>query len=686
MSKKIFNKIQNLKQQILYHDHLYYNLDQPKISDFKYDQLFKELQDLEEQYPKFQTQDSPTQRVPGKALDKFQKEAHTEMMLSLRNSYSQSDLKNFYERMQKMLKNSSPEFFLEPKLDGVAVELVYKNGCLVKALSRGDGKVGENITQNIRTIRSIPLKLTSQNPTYKIPPLLEVRGEVLIFKKDFKKINQQQEELQEALFANPRNLASGSLRQLDSSITAKRPLHFYAHSLGRSKHFPADSQSELMNALRYFSLPCWQISKGEIKPPYLYSISHSFKGLLKYHHQLEKLRSDLPFEIDGVVIKINSFKEQQKLGQISRSPRWAIASKFHPEEAITQITEIALQVGRTGVVTPVALMKPILLSGVTITQASLHNFKEIARKDIRKDDFVVIQRAGDVIPEILKSLPEKRNSQSQSLTPPTSCPSCQQPLYPDGDYLRCKNNQCDSIQERSLIHFASKGAMNIEFLGEKNIKKFYKWGWLGSFSSFYELPTRPLVNKEGFGEKSFELLLNSLKKSKKTTLPKLLFALGIPHIGEQTAQRISEYVLSSVKQDSYSIQSVLPILQNLKLEDLMGISDIGNAVATSFIKAFQNKDLIQDLSQLHKHGLHFLPQQKGHKLKGLQFVITGTFEIKRDQIQHLIETQGGKVVKQMSQKINYLLVGENPGSKKRKAEKLKIPLLSWNQFKKRIEH
>ncbi len=682
MSKKVFNRIQDLKNQITHHDRLYYNLDKPEISDFEYDLLYKELKELEDKYPNLKTKDSPTQKIPGEPLDKFKKEAHSQMMLSLQNSYSKKEIEDFYERMQKLLEISQPEFFMEPKFDGVAVELIYKNGFLTKALSRGDGKIGENITQNVKTIRGVPLKLSSIKTKQKIPPILEVRGEVCILKKDFKHINEQQEELGESLFANPRNLASGTLRQLDPKVAAKRPLHFYTHSLGLSKNFPITSQKDFMEVINNFSLPCLLISQQKLKLPHLCKTSKSLGDILKYYDQMDGLRHSLPFEIDGIVIKINSFEQQKQLGQIARSPRWAIAGKFHPEESTTQIEDIILQVGRTGVVTPVAVMKPVSLSGVTIRQASLHNFKEIARKDIRKNDFVVIHRAGDVIPEVLKSLTKKRSKNSKPFKNPKNCPACKSILYPDGDYLRCINILCPAIQERSLIHFASKGAMNIEFLGEKNIKKFYKWGWLTNFSSLYDLPDKPLIKQKGFGEKSFNLLVKSLEKSKKTTLPKFIFALGIPHVGEQTAQRLSEKILEKLPAKTYNLSMVIPILYNLEKEELTEITDIGPVVAKSLSLSFQNKNLKKDLIKLHEKGVTFLKEKKSTKLKGLKFVITGTFIKDRGDIKKEIEQKGGKISSQVSKKTNYLLVGNNPGSKKQKAEQLGVPLLQWNEFKK----
>ena len=686
MSQTILKKILQIKKQIQHHDNLYYNLDKPEISDYEYDLLYKKLEKLESEYPDLKTEDSPTQKVPGKALDKFEKKAHSQMMLSLQNSYSKEDLSEFHKRIIKWLKldTQKVECFMEPKFDGVAVELIYEKGLLTTALSRGDGKVGENITQNIKTIRGLPLKLKMKNP----PKLLEIRGEVLILKKDFESINKKQEEIGEPSFANPRNLAAGTLRQLDPILAAKRPLRFYAHSLGSfSEDFKIKSQSEFMKSVEKSSVPCLKITNSKLKKPFnLCKVSSSLNDLLKYYDEIDKLRHSLPFEIDGIVIKINSFEYQKQLGKIARSPRWAVAGKFAPEETETQVEDIILQVGRTGVVTPVAVMKPANIGGVTIRNASLHNFQELARKDVRKGDFVVVHRAGDVIPEIIKSLKEKRKKSLKKFPIPKKCPICKSQLEKDGDYLKCFDTECPAVKEQSLIHFASKSAMNIEFLGIKSIKKFYEWGWLTNFSSFYDLPKKPLSEKEGFGEKSFHLLKQSLEKSKNTSLERLIFALGIGHVGEQTAQKVAEKVVEKNSQKKWNLDNAIPILQGLTQEELEQIPDIGQAVAKSIIEAFKNKKLIKDLKSLYKHGIHLVKEQKSSELKGLQFVITGTLPVSRDKVKKMLEQKGAKVSSQVSKNTNYVIEGENPGSKKQKAITLSVPLIDWNKFQKIISN
>ena len=691
MKPAIQKEILKLKKQLRQHDHLYYNLDQPKITDFEYDKLFKRLLELEAKHPEFKTPDSPSQRIPGQALDKFKKEAHSLAMLSLQNSYSTQEIKAFYERILKQL-TKNPSFFVEPKLDGVAVELVYKQGVLIKALTRGDGKTGENITKNIKTLKGLPLVLETK------VPLLEVRGEVVIFKKDFKKINEKQEEKGLPLFANPRNLAAGTLRQLDPKVTAKRPLHFFAHSpgninTGQINITKINSQQEFMKTMKALCLPSLHInSSGKLKPPLnLCRLAPSFKDLLVYYEELLSLRHQLPFEIDGLVIKVNRFEEQKKLGSIARSPRWAIAGKFPPEQGETQIQDIRLQVGRTGVVTPVAVLKPLSLAGVFIRQASLHNFQDLKRKDIRIGDFVLIHRAGDVIPEVIKVLKPKRKTVLKTpgwlkkYVPPSHCPVCQAVLKNQGDYLLCDNKNCPAVKESRLLHFASKPAMNIEFLGEKSIKKFYGWGWLNSYSDIYDLKHKDLKNKEGFGEKSYTLLVSSLEKSKKTQLPRWLFALGIPLIGEQTAQKISDKIYKIGGED-LNIPAVLKILKNITAEELESIPDLGPLAVASFLSAFRDPVMIEDLKELYKRGVYFEKQSKKQgSLKNKSFVITGTLPLPRSQIKQQILNKGGQVMAQVSQNTDFLLEGASPGSKSQKAKKLNIPRLTWEDFLKLIE-
>ncbi|MCZ0932621.1 MAG: NAD-dependent DNA ligase LigA [Oligoflexia bacterium] len=677
MKKDILKRLQKLKDEIRFHDRLYYSLDQAQITDFEYDQLFQKLIELESKYPELKTKDSPSQKVPGQALSKFKKQAHSVPMLSLQNSYSKTDIESFYERVLKLLKQKKLTCFAEPKLDGMAVELIYEKGFLTKALSRGDGLIGEDITAVIKTLRALPLFLGNQ-----APPFLEVRGEVLILKKDFERINQEQELAGLSLFANPRNLAAGSLRQLDPKITASRPLYCFIHSPGTPLK-SLKTQKEFIEKIQKLSLPAFRLSSSKKlnQPLELCRLTHSMEDIIDYYEEMQGLRSKLPFEIDGIVIKVNDFEDQGELGVISRSPRWAMAGKFAPEQGITQVENIKLQVGRTGVITPVAVLKPLMLGGVQICHASLHNFKELARKDIRMGDFVLVHRAGDVIPEVIKALKERRVAKSEIFKTPSFCPVCKGAVRDQGDYLLCENSQCPAVIENKLLHFASKKAMNIEFLGTKSVRKFYSWNWLNCYSDIYDLKGKDLKNKEGFGEKSYQLLVESLDKSKKTTLSRFLFALGIPLVGEQTAQKISEKVYEKHKGRELDILSALSILKTISKEELENIPDIGPLVASSFKQALENKELVKDLEGLYKRGVSLSQQQKKRDLlEGLTFVITGSFPVSRSEIKAKIESLGGKVSSQVSGKTHFLIEGEKPGSKKEKALSLSVPILNYEDF------
>ncbi|MBC6414811.1 MAG: NAD-dependent DNA ligase LigA [Bdellovibrionales bacterium] len=690
-TNKDLKRIQELKEKIRYHDSLYYNLDQPEITDFEYDNLFKELIHLEKKYPQFKTQDSPSQKITGEALSHFEKKAHTQPMLSLQNSYSLEEIKIFYQRVLKSLKEEDLTFFMEPKLDGMAVELIYEEGFFKTALSRGDGVVGEDITNSVKTIRSIPVSLApfeekkpqKNSNSISVPPILEIRGEILIFKKDFELINREQELAKLPIFANPRNLASGSIRQLDSKITAKRPLRCFIHSLGGLEIPGIKTQEKFIQYLQKLKLPTFRVCKHKnLKPPLdLCRVSHSFEDVVDYYKQMEKLRKKLPFEIDGIVLKLNKIEQQKKLGFIARSPRWAIAGKFTPEQKETLLKEVKFQVGRTGVITPVAILKPVQIGGVTIRHASLHNFKEWTRKSVQKGDKVLVHRAGDVIPEIIKKVQDKKKNSltTDSVTIPKHCPVCSTLTKEQGDYLVCTNQQCPSIIENKFIHFSSKKAMNIEFLGVKSLKKFCKWGWLKKYSDIYDLVNKPIKEKEGFGEKSYQLIVKSLEKSKKVSLQRFLFALGIPLIGEETAGKISEVIYS--KTVNLNLLKALSFLKNLSQEELEAISDIGPLVAQSFKKTFENKELIEDIEALHSKGLNLLPKpEKNNQLQGLNFVITGKLKIPRDSLKLQIIREGGKVLSQISSQTSYLISGENSGSKKQKALKLSIPILSYKEL------
>jgi len=696
--KQASQKLAELRQKIQHHNKWYYDLDQPQITDFEYDKLFKKLIDLESKYPELKSLDSPSQKVPGKALPHFTKKAHTQAMLSLENSYSVQDLRAFCERLVKSLETEKLSFFMEPKLDGMAVELIYEEGFFKTALSRGDGEIGEDITAQVKTIKSLPLKLQNGQTQN-----LEVRGEILIFKEDFKRINEEQEKAKEKTFSNPRNLAAGSVRQLDPKITAQRPLRLFIHSPGGLEIPSVESQADFIKKLHEWGFPAFSppslspnlkhnavtsfFEEGAddpqvLKPPFgLLTMAHSFQDIVSYYNRMQEIKSQLPFEIDGIVLKLNSFLEQGKLGNIARSPRWAMAGKFRPEQKITQLEKVKLQVGRTGVITPVALLKPVSVGGVTLRQASLHNFKELERKNIQEGVAVLVHRAGDVIPEVIKVVDKpspaiKKLFESKKVKAPKRCPVCATPVKAQGDYLVCPNEDCPAVKLNKWIHFASKKGMNIDFLGEKSLEKFAQWAWLKSYSDIYDLKDKPIQDKEGFGEKSYQLLVKSLEKSKKVSLKKFLFALGIPLIGEETAGKISEKLYE--KESPLDLRQVLSLIKNLSLEELEAIPDVGTLVAQSFKQAFEKPALLEDIEALAKRGISLTtPQLKTGRLKNRSFVITGTFPVSRSQLKAKIEQEGAKVLSQVSSKIDFVIVGEKAGSKKQKALDLNLTLLTY---------
>lgn len=732
--EKARQRIQKLKEEIQFHDRLYYNLDQPQITDFEYDQLLKELIDLETQNPSFQSPDSPSQKVPGSALSHFEKKPHTQAMLSLQNGYSIGELKSFYDRLLKSLQKKQVTLFMEPKLDGMAVELIYEKGLFKTALSRGDGVIGEDITVPVKTIRSIPLKLEELSKAEQ--SVMELRGEILIFKEDFKRINEEQELNKQTAFSNPRNLAAGSVRQLDPKITAQRPLRCFIHSLGGVEIPFIKTQENFIKALHRYQLPSFKIASSKtLKPPFdLCCLSHSFEEVVNYYNQIRDMRSELPFEIDGIVLKVNSLSIQKELGAIARSPRWAMAGKFPPEQKVTFLEKIKFQVGRTGVITPVAVLKPVQLGGVTLRHASLHNFKELERKNIQEGVHVLVHRAGDVIPEVIKVVAPPSSSESADSIPPATsnklalsdqspandrpassviplrvgiqsnpkkiqipknCPVCDTKTKNQGDYLICPNSQCPAVKLNQWIHFASKKAMNIDFLGAKSIEKFALWGWLKSYADIYDLKDKNIKEKEGFGEKSYQLLVKSLEKSKQVSLKKFLFALGIPLIGEETAGKISEKLYEKFqsqqgsqlydKNKSLTLLSALSLIKDLSIEDLSAIPDVGPLVAKSFKQAFENSALIADIEALAKRGVTLKSaEKKSENLKGFSFVITGALPLPRPELKERIEKQGGRVLSQVSSQVNFMIAGEKAGAKKQKALDLDIPLLSYEEFLKKF--
>lgn len=642
-------------------DHHYYVLDKPLKSDFEYDQLWSLLLKTETEHPDWILPHSPSHRVGGHALSAFTKVVHRTPMLSLSNSYSVEDIFEFEAKLQRELKSNDPiSFYVEPKYDGLAMELVYEYGQLTLASTRGDGVTGEDVTANIKTIRCIPLSIEK----LKEIPLFEVRGEVIIFKKDFLKMNEEQEEKGQDVFANARNAAAGTIRQLDSKVAAQRPLRFFAYGLGINEGPQVTTQLEIRESLKDFGFP--------VAPNDLTLLCPSAKEVAEFYDQVHRLRPQLAFDIDGVVIKVNSLALQNELGMLARSPRWATAAKYPPEQAESIIEDIIVQVGRTGALTPVALLKPTKVGGVTISQATLHNQDEIDRKDIRIGDHVWIQRAGDVIPEVVEVLFAKRPVHSKLFKIPSHCPICQSPaLRPEGEAIsRCSNKRCPAALKESFKHFVSRKALNIEKIGDRLVDDLANRGYLSRFSDFYRLTAEQLLTLERKGEKSVKNILESIEKSRQTTMSRLIFGLGIRFVGEQTAKSLA-HQFKSIKK-----------LGEASLEELLEIPDIGETVAAAIIEAFKDGEFKKDALELET--LHLQLQTNGGSsggaLEGKSFVITGTLPRPRPEISEWIESNGGKVLGSVSSKLNYLVAGEEAGSKLEKARSLNIPIISWDEL------
>ena len=650
-----------LKETVQYHNEKYHTHDKPEISDFEFDQLFNELLDLENSYPDLDSSDSPSHRVGGRAIDAFQKVNHRMPMLSLANSYDEDDILSFLERVKKFLRSDDVvvEYFAELKLDGLSMELVYENGALVRALTRGDGLVGEDVTHNIKTIKSIPLKIKHKG-------ILEVRGEVLIAKKDFLEMNAQYEEQGLPIFANPRNAAAGTVRQLDPKIAASRPLKFFAYALGSYEGIQFTSQKNIEDTLQGLGFP--------IVDRKFVCCTQNEKDLVKFYNHIHEIRPSLPFDIDGIVIKVNDLSLQDDLGLIARSPRWATAVKFQPEQAQTIIENIIVQVGRTGALTPVAIMKPVKVGGVTITNATLHNQDEIDRKDVRIGDTVIIQRAGDVIPEVVRIVLEKRPKHAEKFIIPHKCPSCGEKAAkePEEAVLRCHNPFCKSILTESIKHFVSRRAMNVEKVGDKVIEALVEKELVKSFSDLYSLNVEKLQQLERQGEKSIDNVLKNIEKSKQTTLAKFIYAIGIRFVGEQTAKLLADHYVT--------IENFL----NTDAEELERVPEIGEKVSATVIKWLKSSDNKKEVQKLIQAGIIFEEPKRNlsGKLSGLSFLVTGTLPVKRDEAHQIIEENGGKLLSGVSSKLSYLVVGDDPGSKVDKAQSVGCKIISWDEFLK----
>jgi len=661
MSKK---RHEELKKIITEHDYNYHTLDKPTISDQEYDKLFAELVKMEQEEPNLDLSDSPSQRAGGAPLEIFTKVTHRIPMLSLANSYSPEDILDFDERVRKFLKTDKHvEYFAEPKFDGLSMELVYESGSLSRAITRGDGTTGEDVTQNIKTIKSIPLRLKTSKP----PQLLEVRGEVLMFKADFAKLNDQQQENGQPTFANPRNAAAGTVRQLDSKIAASRPLRFFAYALGAVTGVEFKNQSDICAYFEKAGIPT-----APALNPDLVRICETAEDAVEYYHDIEKLRPKLAFDIDGIVIKANSVRLQDDLGLVARSPRWATAAKFKPEQAETTVENIIVQVGRTGALTPVAIMKPVRVGGVTVTNATLHNQEEIDRKDIRVGDSVIIQRAGDVIPEVVEVVLAKRPKNSKPFLLPHKCPACGSEVHKlEGEVVtRCTNPLCIAIVKESLKHFVARRAMNMDKIGDRLIETLVDEKLVTKFSDLFRLKKDSLLELDRQGDKSVENILKSIENSKQTTLARFIFALGIRFVGEQTAKHVADHFVT--------IENFL----SAKEDDLLQVPEIGPKVAKAVLEWLSNPKLVKDIKEMISLGVKFEAPKRATSgsLSGMSFLITGTLPVKRDDAKDFIEQNGGKILGSVSSKLNYLVVGDDPGSKLDKAQSLGVKVISWDEL------
>jgi len=664
MSKEIEKRIKELREEIEKHNYYYYVLDNPIISDAEYDRLMKELMELEEKYPEYRTPDSPTQKVGGKARDEFKKFTHPEPMLSLSNVYSESEFADFHNRIMKLLGTEDFAYVIEPKYDGLAVELIYRKGILSVGSTRGDGTTGEDVTDNIKTIKTLPLNLRGSTKSVDgIPDEIIVRGEVIIFKDDFRKLNERRMEEGEPLFANPRNAAAGSLKQLDPKITATRPLRIFIYNNVKS-HPAIKSQWEFLNYVKRLRLPVSDYVK-RVK---------GVKEVMEYYREMEEKRHSLKFDIDGIVIKVDDFSQQKMLGNIAKSPRWAVAFKFPPVQETTVVENIIVQVGRTGALTPVAVLKPVQVGGVTVSRATLHNQDEIDRLDIRIGDAVLVQRAGDVIPEIVKVIVERRPANAKRFRIPDRCPVCGTPVLKDEDeaIIRCPNDECPARLVERIKHFVSRRAFNIEGLGDKIIEKLVlEEKIVKDIPDIFALDAARLKNIEGFGEKSAKKIIEAIEKSKKTTLKRFIFALGIRHVGENTAGLIADYFKD--------IDSLI----SASLEDLKSIPQIGEETASEMRRFFSDSRNLKIIKGLKDAGVMIESQSEeiGDALKGLTFLITGTLNnFSRDEAKDFIIKNGGKVLSSVSKKLDYLVVGSDPGSKLKKAEELGVKIISEEEL------
>ncbi len=657
-----------LRAEIEKHNYRYYVLDDPEISDAQYDRLFAELQALEREHPDLATPDSPTRRIGGQPLAGFAPVRHGAPMLSLNNAFSEDDVLAFDRRARETLGVEAIEYSAEPKFDGLAISLRYEHGVFVQGATRGDGYTGEDVTANLRTVRSIPLRLRGR-----APEVLDVRGEVVMLKRDFEALNERQRAAGEKEYVNPRNSAAGALRQLDPRMTAARPLRFYGYGIGNADQLHGvKTHAEVLDRLAEAGVPV----SGERK------VARGVDGVLAFYASLQSRRAQLPYEVDGVVYKVNSIDQQARLGFVSRAPRFAVAHKFPAEEATTEVAGIDVNVGRTGALTPVAKLKPVFVGGVTVTNATLHNEDEMRRKDVRIGDTVVVRRAGDVIPEIVRVVPEKRPGDARVFEMPKRCPVCGSGVVrlPDEAVARCSGGLfCPAQRKQALLHFASRRAMDIEGMGEKLVDQLVDQAIVRTPADLYRLGVAALAELERMAEKSAQNVIDAIDRSRKTTLARFVYALGIRNVGEATAADLARHF------------GALDRLMDAGEDELQEVQDVGPVVAMSVRRFFSERHNREVIEQLRAGGVRWdehppAPARPAGRLAGRTFVLTGTLPtLARDDAKALIESHGGKVAGSVSKKTDFVVAGEDPGSKLEKARELGITVLDEDGLRKLLE-
>ncbi|MGH7493055.1 MAG: NAD-dependent DNA ligase LigA [bacterium] len=666
-SSQAQTELSKLRTELNHHAYRYYVLDDPEITDAEYDRKFRKLQELEAKFPDLVAPDSPTQRVGAAPLEEFETVTHTIPMVSLDNAFDDGEVRDFDQRLRKLLELEDIEYIVEPKLDGTAVELVYENGLFTVGSTRGDGFNGEAITQNLRTIKSIPLRLRSGKT--RLPERLEVRGEVFYPVAAFKKLNEQRIKAGEPAFINPRNSASGSLRQLDPKLTAARPLDMYVHGLGQVVGYDFATQWQALETLKQWSFKVNPISK----------ICRGVEEVLKHYRKIGEMRHTLPYEIDGTVIKVNDFELQRRAGMRTRSPRWAVAYKFEAQQESTQILDIQAQVGRTGTITPVAIMQPIMVGGVTVSRATLHNEDEIDRLGVKIGDWVVIQRAGDVIPEVVKVIESKRTGKEKKFKFPKKCPVCGEPVIRlEGEVAhRCQNINCPAQLKEGIRHFASKLAMNIDGLGEKLIEQLVDKGLVKSYADLYFLKKEKLSELERMAEKSAQNIVTAIDKSRDVSFDRFLYALGMRHVGEHMSRVLAKQFGS------------LESLQKADQERLQQIHEVGPQVAESVTRFFKERKNVATIAKLLKGGVKIRelarPKAPDQKFTGKTFVFTGALEkFSRDEAERMVDEHGGRASGSVSKKTDFVVAGPGAGSKLEKARELGVKVVSEEEFLKMV--